>query len=157
MPVWFENDAPSTISRSDSFISQLATGVPLRPSTPAPSGWWSEIRPLALNVVRTGAWSASASSRTASISKRTPWPTTMTGRRAPSMSRSASSSAAAGGAMWSSPIRPTGEEAVGASPTTSSCTSSGSTRCATSRSTVAVFNASVISSAWSDCGRTVLE
>ena len=43
MPVWFENDAPNTSSRSDSFISQLATGVPLRPSTPAPSGWWSEI------------------------------------------------------------------------------------------------------------------
>ena len=34
MPVWFENDAPTTTSRSDSFISQLATGVPLRPSTP---------------------------------------------------------------------------------------------------------------------------
>ena len=29
MPVWFEKEAPTTISRSDSFISQLATGVPL--------------------------------------------------------------------------------------------------------------------------------
>ncbi len=28
MPVWLENEAPTTISRSDSFISQLATGVP---------------------------------------------------------------------------------------------------------------------------------
>ena len=28
-----------------------AIGVPLRPSTPQPSGWWSEIWPLALNVV----------------------------------------------------------------------------------------------------------
>ena len=34
MPVWFENDAPNTTSRSLSFMSQLATGVPLRPSTP---------------------------------------------------------------------------------------------------------------------------
>ena len=34
MPVWFENDAPNTSSRSDSFMSQMATGVPLRPSTP---------------------------------------------------------------------------------------------------------------------------
>ena len=55
MPVWFENDAPNTSSRSDSFISQLATGVPLRPSTPAPSGWRSDTWPLALNVVSTGA------------------------------------------------------------------------------------------------------
>ena len=38
IPVWLAKDAPITISRSASFISQLATGVPLRPSTPAPSG-----------------------------------------------------------------------------------------------------------------------
>src|SRR5260370_317800 len=38
IPVWLANEAPTTISRSASFISQLATGVPLRPSTPAPSG-----------------------------------------------------------------------------------------------------------------------
>ena len=61
MPVWFENDAPTTTSRSDSFISQLATGVPLRPSTPAPSGCVSGTSPLALNVVSTGAPSRSAS------------------------------------------------------------------------------------------------
>ena len=79
-------------------MSQLATGVPLRPSTPAPSGWRSETCPLALNVVRTGAPSASASSSTGSISKRTPWPTTITGRVASSMSASASSTADAGGA-----------------------------------------------------------
>ena len=48
MPVWFENDAPNTTSRSLSFMSQLATGVPLRPSTPAPSGWRSEICALGL-------------------------------------------------------------------------------------------------------------
>jgi hypothetical protein len=35
--------------------------VPLRPSTPAPSGWVSGTRPLALNVVSTGACSRSAS------------------------------------------------------------------------------------------------
>ena len=34
MPVWFANDAPNTSSRSDSFMSHDATGVPLRPSTP---------------------------------------------------------------------------------------------------------------------------
>ena len=55
MPVWFENEAPSTISRSASFMNQLATGVPLRPSTPQASGWSSAICPLALNVVITGA------------------------------------------------------------------------------------------------------
>ena len=43
IPAWLENEAPVTISRSASFISQLATGVPLRPSTPAPSGWVSGI------------------------------------------------------------------------------------------------------------------
>ena len=48
MPVWLENDAPTTSSRSASFISQLATGVPLRPSTPAPSGCVSGHQPLGL-------------------------------------------------------------------------------------------------------------
>ncbi len=38
IPVWFANEAPNTISRSDSFISHDATGVPLRPSTPQASG-----------------------------------------------------------------------------------------------------------------------
>ena len=72
MPVWFENDAPTTMSRSDSFISQLATGVPLRPRTPAPSGWVSGTRPFALNVVSTGACSRSASSMTSVSAPRAP-------------------------------------------------------------------------------------
>ena len=38
MPVWFEKLAPNTTSRSLSFMNQLATGVPDRPSTPHPSG-----------------------------------------------------------------------------------------------------------------------
>ena len=80
MPVWLEKDAPSTSSVSASFITQLATGVPLRPSTPAASGWSSPIWPFALNVVITGAPSCSASSITAGMWKRAPWPTTITGR-----------------------------------------------------------------------------
>ena len=80
MPVWLENDAPSTSSRSASFMIQLATGVPLRPSTPAASGWSSPIWPFALNVVITGAPSCSASAITAGMWKRAPWPTTITGR-----------------------------------------------------------------------------
>ena len=59
--MWCENEAPNTISRSDSFMNQLATGVPLRPSTPPPSGWLSLICPFALKVVMTGQFSASAS------------------------------------------------------------------------------------------------
>ena len=31
-------DAPKTMSRSDWFMNQLATGVPLRPRTPPPRG-----------------------------------------------------------------------------------------------------------------------
>ena len=42
-------------------MNQLATGVPLRPSTPQASGWSSGICPLALNVVITGAPIRSAS------------------------------------------------------------------------------------------------
>ena len=80
MPVWLENDAPSTSSRSASFMTQLATGVPLRPSTPAASGWSSPIWPFALNVVITGAPSCSASAITAGMWKRAPWPTMITGR-----------------------------------------------------------------------------
>ena len=72
MPVWLENDAPKTTSRSDSFISHDATGVPLRPSTPQPSGWWSEIWPLALNVVSTGAPRSSARAITSPMSSRAP-------------------------------------------------------------------------------------
>ncbi len=62
--MWLENDAPSTSSRSASFMNQLATGVPLRPSTPQASGWSSAIWPLALNVVITGAPIRSASAIT---------------------------------------------------------------------------------------------
>ena len=36
--VWFAKDAPNTMSRSDSFMNHDAIGVPLRPSTPQPSG-----------------------------------------------------------------------------------------------------------------------
>ena len=83
MPVWLEKDAPRTSSASLSFMNQLATGVPLRPSTPQASGWSSGIWPLALNVVITGAPSCSASAMIASMSKRAPWPTMITGRLAP--------------------------------------------------------------------------
>ena len=97
MPVWLENDAPMTSSRSASFISQLATGVPLRPSTPAPSGWVSGTSPLALNVVSTGAPSCSARATTSSRAPRAPWPTTITGRRAPATSSVARARASASG------------------------------------------------------------
>ena len=72
MPVWFEKEAPTTTSRSDSFISQLATGVPLRPRTPAPNGWVSGTSPFALNVVSTGACNRSASSMTSVSAPRAP-------------------------------------------------------------------------------------
>ena len=45
MPARLENEAPTTSTRSDSFISQLATDVPLRPRTPAAKGWSSATRP----------------------------------------------------------------------------------------------------------------
>ena len=38
MPVWLENEEPRARIRSHSFMNQLATGVPDRPSTPAASG-----------------------------------------------------------------------------------------------------------------------
>ena len=72
MPVWFANDAPNTTSRSDSFMSHDATGVPLRPSTPHASGWSSATMPLALNVVAIGAFSRSASATTSSMPARAP-------------------------------------------------------------------------------------
>jgi hypothetical protein len=71
-PLWFENEAPSTTSRSASFMIQLATGVPLRPSTPQASGCSSPIWPLALKVVITGAPSCSARAVTSSIASRAP-------------------------------------------------------------------------------------
>ena len=64
MPVWLEKLAPNTSSRSLWFMHQLATGVPLRPRTPAASGWSSAICPLALNVVNIGAFSLPASAST---------------------------------------------------------------------------------------------
>ncbi len=57
IPVWLLKLAPNTSSRSASFMNQLAMGVPLRPSTPQPSGWVSAIWPLALKVVTMGAFS----------------------------------------------------------------------------------------------------
>jgi hypothetical protein len=82
MPVWLLKLAPNTSRRSDSFMNQLATGVPLRPSTPQPSGWRSEIWPLALKVVSTGACRRSARASTSGMLKRAPWPTMITGRLA---------------------------------------------------------------------------
>ena len=157
IPVWFENDAPNTSRRSDSFISQLATGVPLRPSTPAPSGCRSDTSPFALNVVSTGAPNASANATTAAISNRAPWPATMTGRFACSINASASWIARAGGSIRSSATRPMGAEGRAPAGAASSCTSSGRTRCATLRPTIACLSASVMSSAWSDSGSTVCE
>ena len=67
MPVWLENDAPKATTRSHSFMNHEAIGVPLRPRTPQPRGWWSEIWPLALNVVATGAPICSARAITGAI------------------------------------------------------------------------------------------
>ena len=154
MPVWLENEAPSTTSRSASFMSQLATGVPLRPSTPAASGWSSAMTPLALNVVMTGACRRSASAVTAAMSSRAPWPTMNTGRRAVRMSSSASSTCRCGGAMSSAVSRPAGPPA-GSSGAGTVCTSSGKTRCATSRLRIACLQARFMSSACLELGSTV--
>ena len=80
MPVWFEKEEPNTIMRSDSFMNQLAMGVPLRPRTPPAKGCWSEISPLPLKVVITGAFSFSAKAMTLSLQCRAPNPITITGR-----------------------------------------------------------------------------
>ncbi len=53
-------------------MNQLAIGVPLRPSTPQPSGWSSGISPLPLNVVTTGAPSVSAAWMIAGMWNRAP-------------------------------------------------------------------------------------
>ena len=60
IPVCFENELPSAIIRSHSFINQLAIGVPERPKTPAAKGWLSGICPLALKVVAMGTLRRSA-------------------------------------------------------------------------------------------------
>ena len=133
MPVWLANEAPITSSRSDSFISQLATGVPLRPSTPRASGWSSGIRPLALKVVSTGAPSRSASAMTSSRAPRAPCRRSSPAARRRAMQldrpverrrRAARSRRSASG--------PAGAPA-GASRRRAVCTSSGRTRCATPR------------------------
>ena len=154
MPVWLANDAPSTTSRSASFMSQLATGVPLRPRTPAASGWSSGTAPLALKVVTIGAPRRSASATIGSMSSRAPWPTMKTGRVARARRSSAAASDSAGGPISERPTRPSGS-ATGASGAGSVCTSSGKTRWATSRRSRACLQASAISSAWWLSGSTV--
>ena len=148
MPVWFENDAPKATIRSLSFMNQLAMGVPLRPSTPQPNGWRSEICPLALNVVATGAAIFSARATTASMSKRAPAPTMISGRRAAAMRSTAAARTSAGGATSRCATRPAGPPAAAPSAAGSTCTSSGSTRWPTARSTTAFLQARVMSSAW---------
>ena len=93
-------------------MNQLATGVPLRPSTPQASGWSSPIWPLALNVVITGAPSCSASAITCSLWKRAPWPTMITGRFAPRSRPSACSIDSSGGLISSGVSRPSGPAAA---------------------------------------------
>ena len=155
MPVWLLNDAPKTSSRSASFITHDATGVPLRPSTPQASGCSSGIWPLALNVVMTGAPSRSASAITPSMSKRAPWPTMITGRDEAAIRLWASASASAGGWILASPIRPSGVPAWAPSAAGIVCTSSGKTRCDTPGVSVACLTASPISSACGLLGNTV--
>ena len=128
-------------------MSQLATGVPLRPSTPAPSGCVSGTNPLALKVVSTGAPSRAASASSSARADRAPWPTTNTGRSASTSSRAAAATSSVAGPVRPTEARPVGN-AAGASEV-SSCTSSGSTRCATPRWSTACLTASAASSAWS--------
>jgi len=143
--VWLENEAPKTSSRSASFMNQLAMGVPLRPSTPQPSGWSSAIWPLPLKVVTTGAFRRSAKAVMAGMSKRAPWPTMISGRAEPFSSSSASARLSAGGEIPSRGRRPAGPPAR-ASPAGNVCTSSGKIRCATSRSSSACLSARFMSS-----------
>ena len=141
----------STSSRSASFISQLATGVPLRPSTPAPSGCVSGTSPLALNVVSTGAPSCSASATTSRgrRGRRGRRRSPVVGRPPPARSpgparrRPGRPGAASSGRPGSRPAACEGW----------ACTSSGSTRCATPRPSRACLTARAASSAWSlpDC------
>ena len=79
MPVWFENDAPSTSRQSLRPSSAEPTGVPDRPSTPQASGWSSGTRPFALNVVMTGRRSARPARATWSRNGRAPLPTMIDG------------------------------------------------------------------------------
>lgn len=135
-------------------MNQLATGVPLRPSTPVASAWSSGNWPLALKVVITGAPVCSASACTCSRWKRAPWPTMITGRFAWSSRAIASAIACGGGEIVSSVSRPSGV-CASASPAASVCTSSGKIRCATSRLSSAFLQASDISSACFESSSTV--
>ena len=121
-------------------------GCPERPRTPQPSGWSSGKVPLALNVEITGASRCSASAMTASRWGRAPLPTTMAGRSAARSSSTARASSSAGGAMAVAASRPARGRGGGSSRPGSSWTSSGSTRWATSRWTMACFMASAASS-----------
>ncbi len=136
-------------------MNQLAIGVPERPSTPAALGWVSGISPLPLKVVSTGAPRVSARPITASRAAAPPWPSTMMGRRASLIISTARSISSAAGSTLSWPRRPSGP-AAGAS-LGWVCTSSGKIKCATSRSTMAVLQASDISSAWRDESSTGCE
>ena len=106
IPVWFENDAPSTSRQSAFAIVAEPIGVPERPSTPHASGWSSGTRPFALNVVMTGASIRSANASTWSRHARAPAPTMMTGRSAAASSAIASPSSACGGVIAVAAIRP---------------------------------------------------
>ena len=91
-------------------MNQLAIGVPLRPSTPQPSGCASGISPLPLKVVSTGRRGSSASAMTAGMSSRAPWPTMITGRSRTRRSSAVCtrSSASAGGRSLAQAMRPSG-------------------------------------------------
>ena len=147
IPVWLAKEAPTTISRSASFISQLATGVPLRPSTPAPSGWVSGIRPLALKVVRTGALSRSARRRSGPVACRAPCPAISTGRLLAEIMAAARASSGWLGWVRRPASRPCG--VLAAASLGWVWTSSGSTRWATPRASRACLTARAASSAWS--------
>ena len=81
---------------------------------------------------------------------RAPWPTMISGRRAPAIRSTAAARASAGGATAGEPTRPAGPPARAPAGAGCSCTSSGSTRWPTPRPTSAVLQARVISSAWSE-------
>ena len=145
--VWLENDAPSTRRQSAWATVWLATGMPERPSTPQPSGWSSGKVPLALNVEITGASRCSASASTASRWGRAPLPhhdgRALGGARA---ARRRGPARRPAGRCAVAAIRPARGRGGGSARPGSSCTSSGSTRWATSRCTMACFMARAASS-----------
>ena len=158
MPVWLENDAPSTSSRSASFMTQLATGVPLRPSTPAASGWSSADLALGLEggdhrrVELLG-----ERGRPRGMWKRAPWPTMITGRfAARSSSQRVGDRRPPGGAIVDAATPAlAGRARLAPSGAGSVWTSSGKTRCATSRRSIACFTRGPSSSSGSASGSTV--